>query len=451
VGDISMTDAPVVPGIVSTPIVSHLEFKITEKPGENTGKISRAEKKSSNEKVAGAPCDKVVTESQRMMNAIDGSKLLHEELIRREPSLASISSFLNTVCGGTAREKKAEKTEEANIRITENKVTSVTLPIKTRSEMKYMEKQRVSRILVAKTLLEEELAKDEPSLFSIAAFRTAAYGGDGSEGKEPVCDIVETEETLITAKTIPIISQPSATTSSTQLIEAQVTGTGGTCGAEAITVVPEEAEVVLSDDAALSIDGSDDDEKGSDGFTRSESSSSHGESTVNSASRKRRADGSPERELRGTDCNEFSGTVTHSEGGCRIYVPTTTRDKTTETISRTLMSTDVERGSDTVNATGATTVENATDAPETSLETAVVSSAATTEAVPTASTTKSMRAADVIMGGNDVSTMFVVDDADTPKLVSKEKVAISSDVISVMWTCTSTIVVCPTPVIEFLT
>jgi len=62
-----------------------------------------------------------------------------------------------------------------------------------------------------------------------------------------------------------------------------------------------------------------------------------------------------------------------------------------------------------------------------------------------------MRAADVIMTGNDVSTMFVVDEADTTKLVSKEKVAISSDVISIISTCTSTVVVCSTSVVEFLT
>jgi len=283
-----------------------------------------------------------------MMKEIDDSKLLHEELIRRETSIASVFLLLNTVCGGTAREKKAEKTDEANIRITENRVMSVTLPTKTRSEAKYIEKQRVTRILVAKTLLEEELAKDDKSLFSITAFCTAAYGGDGSEGREPVCDIVKTEETVITVKTITILSQPLAITSSTQLKEAQVPGKGGTCETEAITVVPEKAEVVLSDDAAMSIDGSDDDEEGSDGFSRRESSSSHGGSTLSSASRMRPVNWSPEREVRGTDRKEFPCTVTRSEGGCRIYVPTTTRDETTVTISRTFMSTDTEKGADTV-------------------------------------------------------------------------------------------------------
>jgi len=205
--DMSMMDAPVVPGIVSTPMMTQIDFEVTKKVGENAGEINRVEKDSSNEKVACAPCDKGITESQGIMNKIDGAKLLHEELVRREPSLTSISTFLNTVCGGTAREKKSEKTEEANVQILGDKEMSVILRIKTRSEAKYLEKQRVTRILVAKTLLEEELANDEPSLFLIAVFRKAAYGGDVSEGKETVCDVVGTEETVATRQ--PFLSLPN--------------------------------------------------------------------------------------------------------------------------------------------------------------------------------------------------------------------------------------------------
>jgi len=112
VRDISLTDAPVVPGIVSTPMMSHFDLKTTEMVGENTGEINQAEKDPSNAKVVGAACDKVTTESQRMMKEIDGAKLLQDELIQRDTSLASISSFLNTVCSGTARGKKTEEIEE---------------------------------------------------------------------------------------------------------------------------------------------------------------------------------------------------------------------------------------------------------------------------------------------------------------------------------------------------
>jgi len=322
VRDISMTDAPVVPETVSTSMISHLDLKTNETVGENTDKITQAEKGPSKAKIAGTASGKVTTESQRMMDEIDGAKLLQDELIRRDPSLASISSFLNTVCGVTAPRKKTEGIEGANVRVTEDKERTAVISTKTRAEEKCLEKQRIKRILVAKTILEEELAKDEPSLFSAAAFRKAAYGGDVSEGEGPVCDVVGPEETAITAPTVHIILQPATTTSSTRLEEEQVMDTMGTSG-DAITVMTDETEVVISDDAAMSIDRSDD-EGGSDGFSRSESSSDRGGSTVSSVSRKRPADGSPDREARVTDRKGFPGTVTRSEGGCRIYVPTAT-------------------------------------------------------------------------------------------------------------------------------
>jgi len=50
--------------------------------------------------------------------------------------------------------------------------------IQTRSDARYIEKQRTTRIIAAKSLLEEELAKSGPSLASVATFRAAAYGND---------------------------------------------------------------------------------------------------------------------------------------------------------------------------------------------------------------------------------------------------------------------------------
>jgi len=40
------------------------------------------------------------TESQRMLREIDNAKLLHEELLKRDPTLATAASFLDLVCGG---------------------------------------------------------------------------------------------------------------------------------------------------------------------------------------------------------------------------------------------------------------------------------------------------------------------------------------------------------------
>jgi len=132
----------------------------------------------------------------------------------------------------------ARKENRGNRRdVTENKEIAVIIPTKTRSEAKCLEKQWLTRILVTKTLLEEELDKDEPSLFSVAAFRTAWYGGDVSEGKEPVCDVIGTEETVITAPTILTILQQVATTSFIQLNKVQVMDTVGTSGGDVVSVM----------------------------------------------------------------------------------------------------------------------------------------------------------------------------------------------------------------------
>jgi len=40
-------------------------------------------------------------DAQRLMEEIEKSKLLREELIRQDLSLASASSFLSVVCGGS--------------------------------------------------------------------------------------------------------------------------------------------------------------------------------------------------------------------------------------------------------------------------------------------------------------------------------------------------------------
>jgi len=77
-----------------------------------------------------------------------------------------------------------------------------------------------------------------------------------------------------------------------------------------------ESVVILSDDAAMSVGDSDEEESESDGFSCTDSNSSHGESTRSHGSRKRPADESPEREWDETRRREFPGIVTRSEGGC---------------------------------------------------------------------------------------------------------------------------------------
>jgi len=83
-----------------------------------------------------------------------------------------------------------------------------------------------------------------------------------------------------------------------------------------------DAEILVSDDAAMWVGDSEEEEEESDGFSRSGSSSSRGESIPSRGSRKRPADESPERDLCETNRREFPGVVSQREAGYRIYVPT---------------------------------------------------------------------------------------------------------------------------------
>jgi len=82
-----------------------------------------------------------------------------------------------------------------------------------------------------------------------------------------------------------------------------------------------DAEIVAPDDTGMSIDESDEEQTSSDGFSGSSDCSSESESVVSQGSRKRTAEESPEREPAETIRKSFPGTVTRSEAGCRIYVP----------------------------------------------------------------------------------------------------------------------------------
>jgi len=88
-----------------------------------------------------------------------------------------------------------------------------------------------------------------------------------------------------------------------------------------------DAGIVAPDDTGMSIDQSDEEQTGSDGFSGSGNSSSESESVVSQGSRKRTAEESPEREPAETMRKSFPGTVTRSEAGCRIYVPSTVPKK----------------------------------------------------------------------------------------------------------------------------
>jgi len=107
-----------------------------------------------------------------MMREIDAANLLQEELIRIEPQLASAYFFMNIVSGGkpTNTTKKGSyvaserppcaAVEDAGVVADFGAAANVTTEMPSGPslrDVKYAERQRVTRITAAKSLLKEEL------------------------------------------------------------------------------------------------------------------------------------------------------------------------------------------------------------------------------------------------------------------------------------------------------
>jgi len=273
---------------------------------------------------------------------------------------------LSTVCGGGTRDKTVKKKDEARSKEADTEIEIIPLSVQTRSEARYMERQRSTKIVAAKSLLVEELTKVRPSADSIVTFHAAADGGDKS-GKEvttnerpvdrswkedDVC-----ESTVMKETDLVVCDIPHVTSLITTEIEAPY---------EIGTHVDEidEGQVIVSDDDAMSVGDSEDGSSGSDGFSRTDSNSSHGESNRSHGSRKRPADESPEREYDENRRREFPGTVSRIEGGCRIYVPssmiTGALDVMTQLITDATDTTNAAGVADTTDAPGAQCASNET-------------------------------------------------------------------------------------------
>jgi len=285
-----------------------------------------------------------VAERCRIMTEIEKSKLLREELIRQDPSLATVASSMSTVCGGSTVETTGKDRVDGEIRAADPKCATTPGQIQPRTDAKYVERQRLTRITAAKSLLEEELQKTRPSLSSIAAFRAAAYGED----KVPELATIENDLATV-IETIVLTSVMSLPLAETHIGETPGSGKPAKVrmvvveaeGASATGVLIEDevaTEIVVSDDAAMSVGDSDEEEE-SDGFSRSGSGSSREESILSRGSRKRPADESPEREVAVTIRKEFPGLVSRSEAGCRIHVPVVERVGAMEVMTQLMTTT----------------------------------------------------------------------------------------------------------------
>jgi len=118
----------------------------------------------------------ILSEYNKLLEEIDASALMQEELRKTDPNLASASSFLSVVTGAAKRKRGVKEAEDEPIADVGAKVAPTGTAALPPPSVKYLEKQRKTRMVAAKSLLRDELKKTNPSLVSIAAFRKAAYG-----------------------------------------------------------------------------------------------------------------------------------------------------------------------------------------------------------------------------------------------------------------------------------
>jgi len=163
-------------------------------------------------------------------------------------------------------------------------------------------------------LLRDELKKVNPSFSSVTAFRKAAYGDE-------IMGETESSAGPSIIKEVPSEKEGSLLSACLKPTEPEVRIEEDESGFETEIVVGDEGGLALSDDAAMSIGDSDEDDTGTDGFSGGDGSSSCKEFVLSRASRKGAAEESPERKPVRTNRKKFPGAVTRSDGGCRIYVP----------------------------------------------------------------------------------------------------------------------------------
>jgi len=223
-----------------------------------------------------------------------------------------LASFLNVVCGGGGSKSNLDRSKEGGVKkaaIERSIISDVVRPL-VRAEV--LEKLSVTRILVAKTMLGEELSKSDPSPASLAVYRKAAFGTETPGGEEASATTTVEGTPKNCAEDTVVEILPKALSQTTTIEGLR----------DPVLFTDEPSEIELSDDAAISIGDSDNEEGISEDYSGT-GSSSCGESMTSRGSRKRPADESPERETKEISRREFPGNVTRSEGWCRIYVQTT--------------------------------------------------------------------------------------------------------------------------------
>jgi len=299
---------------VPTPIPNAGEESGGSDPRER-GDPEILSKKEVNAKTLRSPRNVVLAEFNRMMEEIDVSNLVRKELIRTEPHLASAASFLSVVSGGASLSRVEQKTGVtvqrpsavvcagiANVEVdaavtTTEIIAGVGAAVPSRPslwDIKYAERQRLTRITAAKSLLSDELKKANPSSVSLAAFRKAAYGKENKEVPRLGTGGGSTDGATGVDVAASVEITPSEMRAKDSIIIPIVDMRLG----KVETEMQQEIEISVSEEEVLSIGDSEEGEDGSYGF--SDRSSSERESVKSLGNQKRRADESPEREETGS-------------------------------------------------------------------------------------------------------------------------------------------------------
>jgi len=111
------TDVPQCTGTVSTPVLmpSETTHRITPvAPSDTEAKethVGEIETSTSERALATNP-----VQSQKMLREIRSAQLLHEELMMRDPTIATATSFMSTVCGGRVDKIKPDMPKEMEIK-----------------------------------------------------------------------------------------------------------------------------------------------------------------------------------------------------------------------------------------------------------------------------------------------------------------------------------------------
>jgi len=194
--DVSDVDMPVCPGLASTTLIA----PAVSACGPPRADMANATKPNMPANAAGsltAECARGVSiaDSQRMLREIDISKRLQDELAKSDHTLATAASSWDTVCSGVGKDKSSDKPKEVGVKKPTVAKCTLSDVVKPLMSPEVIEKQRATRVLVAKTMLEEELSKEEPSLALLAVLRRAAFGTEMTD-KEETCEKITVATTV---------------------------------------------------------------------------------------------------------------------------------------------------------------------------------------------------------------------------------------------------------------